>query len=223
MLSLERDGWAGADLEVDAGGAGTDTWDFDTRFGGVPEASHYSVITDIVDWGNDAARPWSGSLTLSWSQASDTGRWTLTLAATSSVDWSPSTELQDLMRWAAGPTTSTSIASAGGLTGTWSPSEWRFAGWEQWNQGIGVVSRSGGFAAGHGNLSPRRPEVKAVATDVEVLALTEAFKVATSPRRGHFYHLSDDAWRFAAMGKLGRVSERRGLFRVTMGVLGGSI
>jgi hypothetical protein len=209
--------WSGTQLSV-TNGSGVDVWYFDTEFS-LPRASAYDVVDSIVTWHNASGRPWYGVETASWAEGTTTasGRVEVTLTSTASTTWAGSADLLTLMDWS--NTTATSIGNGStGATGTLDHA-FGLTNWQPSDKSPGRFSIGGSYKMGQGFSAVRRPTIEAVLTELQSLGLSEALRVAASPRQAHVYETLGAAYRLV---NVGTVSLSRGLdlYSVSVEALG---
>lgn len=213
---LDGNTWAGEEVEVTVG-VDTETWEFDTEIGGT-SASMYDFATSLESWFNDAGRAWTGAASLSWavSTRSD-GQVRITFTSTASCTLTITAGLATFTGMTT-PHTGTSHVTRG----TYGSCCARFAvsHWQRHDTATGGTSSSGSWTMGQQAVAPRRPTVEAVLDEAQHMALTDALRIASSPRTAHIYQTYPAGWREVHLGPVQVSRAGRVLYRATLEVLG---
>lgn len=75
-------------------------------------------------------------------------------------------------------------------------------GWEQWDQGRGERSQSGGWRFGHAATSHRRPRVRYICPPSAYQRFRVGLAEAAQPRTAYVFDEVAQLWRFVALGKV---------------------
>ena len=213
--------WAGSTLALDFGVAGSATWSYDTEMEAAPAADLYGVCASIVDWGNAAARPWSGTVTLAWQVLDRAPGLGVQVTATGAGSWTPAGGLATFAAWSTvvsgGSISTPSLSTAAGTLeatpgiGNYVPRQ----------DGVGSYSARGSFLTGVGALAAKRPWLRFVLEEAATARMGEVLRTLSSPRRGHVYDTAADTWRQLSLGGLTRNRPGRApIYRVEWEVLG---
>lgn len=224
LFEVARSGstvWAGSTLACDFGGANTDTWDYDTEMSEAPAADLYDVASSIVDWGNDAGRPWTGAITFSWSITDRDPGLGVTVTASSSGAWTPSGGLATFAAWSTTPSAasiSTPALSVVAGSVLCTPSVGNVTKWQ--GPGRGYSPRSS-YQTGTAATSAGRGYFNLVLDEQHTAKMGEVLRTLSSPRRGHIYTTHLDTWLQLTLGAASaEVADRTGIYRVSFEVQG---
>lgn len=230
MISIAHTGdgtnvWDGATLYVDT--YDTDgTWSFDTRFAR-SDVSAVEVLADIVTWAAATVFGADPGLVLEWTALAD-GRLAFQLRQIYAGGWSQfnaSAGLAALLGWPAGATV---ISGGYVLPESTPPGAYATVGsevqalenWTRWGRGRGPASAGAAWSLGVASSELRRPDVRAVMTEAQVVALADAQAAASLPRRARVYDPAYEVWREVAVGAVTVELDGDMLYRVGLEVLG---
>lgn len=195
-LCFQVAGWDLVTLAVNVPPYGSNTWTGSAQIAS-GNASAVEALDDMVEWANDAGRPWAGNATFSWSVVPGgvgPGDAFVGFSLTSGVagtGWTAAAGLFALLGWTS--TTALFIVSgASGQTKGTVLGPVAVADPHRHQPDTGPRSPSGAFVRRHRGVVPVAMEM--VLDEAGVYALTEAIEDAVSPTRAHVYSEAQAAW-----------------------------
>lgn len=215
MMSLDAV-WTPFDIEIQVG-ADAATYSSTATVGNA-----YEMIVALVAWANNAARPWTGTITFAWSWTRDTATGGAFIVLSADVAFDINITAGGLyMPNGAAQTTYTGTDPA---TGTWAPSipiavrgHVRLLG----DGDMGGTERL--IRPGVPSIAGIKPHIDALGTALDACRLAGVLAGATNPRRVWVYQLHRSTWRNYALGAVDRSPEGMTAYRFTLDVAGEAI
>tara|TARA_Y100001963_G_scaffold16099_1_gene19970 strand:+ start:10389 stop:11048 length:660 start_codon:yes stop_codon:yes gene_type:complete len=187
---IGQKGWTGAQLSVTYGAA-SGSFSYDAEIG--DDGASIKTFSDaFIAWGNDAARPWSGSLSFSSSLDVSAHGLKLTLTASDSVTFTADTEAQDMLSVSAS-TVGATLTSSKPLLGTMS-ADVSVPNWLSFSKDDGVTVGSGSYAITTPSHGLKMTKASATATHAQAVAFCDGLASAYSPRKAHIYSEALSSW-----------------------------
>jgi len=179
-------------------------------------ASHYDVMESIVAWANGAGRAWYGAATFAWTLTDESPQYGVRLSCTTSATFAVGS--LGPLNWPA-TTTAAYVESTAGCDGT-CDAVFRVEPWLPMIEMDGLRSGAGSYIPDSQVYAAASPEIEAVVTEAQLLALTRAYQVSSDPRTARIHRKPTDTWCDVHLGELGQPSRGIQLYRVSLSGVG---